>query len=131
MPGGGERLPFRNDQFDCVLLVTVICFVDDPPTLLREARRILKPGGRIIVAFIDRDSDLGRLYESRKGSSRFYRHARFYSVAQVVEWTHPMGFGGFKFCQTIFDVPHERSTATQVREGYGEGAFVVMSAEKI
>lgn len=31
----GERVPFRDGQFDVGLLVTVICFVDDVPTLLR------------------------------------------------------------------------------------------------
>ncbi len=121
----GEWLPFRESQFDFALLVTVICFVDDVRRLLSEACRVLKPGGRVIIGFIDRNSDLGRVYESRQASDPFYRHARFYSVAQVAEWTRQVGFDGFKFCQTIFDFPRE----TKVREGYGEGAFVV-SAEK-
>ncbi len=122
----GERLPFRNDQFDFALLVTVICFVDDPAALFDEARRVLKPGGRIVIGFIDRNSDLGRLYESRQDSDNFYRHARFYSVVEVAEWTHQAGFDRFRFCQTIFDFPRE----IQIGEGYGEGAFVVVSAEK-
>lgn len=32
----GERLPFVKEQFDFVLLVTVICFVPDMLVLLRE-----------------------------------------------------------------------------------------------
>lgn len=122
----GERLPFRNDQFDFALLVTVICFVDDPCALFDEARRVLKPGGQIIIGFIDRNSDLGRLYESRQDSNKFYRHARFYAVAQVAGWTHQAGFDGLEFCQTIFDFPRK----TKVCDGYGEGAFVVIRADK-
>jgi ubiquinone/menaquinone biosynthesis C-methylase UbiE len=30
-------MPFRDRQFDRVLLVTVICFVDDVPTLFRNS----------------------------------------------------------------------------------------------
>lgn len=42
----GEQLPVANGYFDFALLVTVICFVVDVPTLLRETSRILRPGGR-------------------------------------------------------------------------------------
>ena len=127
----GERLPFRDDQFDFILLVTVICFVDDPPTLLREARRVLKPSGRIILGFIDRNSDLGRLYESRKDSDKFYRHARFYSVDQVVDCARQAGFAAMQFRQTIFGIPGETSENGEVQEGFGEGAFVILSGEKV
>lgn len=127
----GERLPFRNDQFDFVLLVTVICFVEDPSALLCEACRVLKPGGRIIIGFIDRNSDLGQSYEARKATSTFYREARFYSVTQVAEWTQASSFDGLKFCQTLFDAPRETSRMSPVRGDHGEGAFVVVSAEKL
>lgn len=126
----GERLPFRNDQFDFVLLVTVICFVDNPSTLLREACRVLKPSGRIIIGFIDRNSNLGRLYESHKDSDKFYRHARFNSVEQVVDCARQARFATLEFCQTIFGIPGENLENDQVREGFGEGAFVVLSGKK-
>lgn len=76
----GERLPFRDEQFDLVLLVTVICFVDDVPALFRETRRVLQSGGHLVLGFIDRDSPLGRSYEARKETNRFYRAAHFYSI---------------------------------------------------
>ena len=37
----GERLPFRDGQFDLVLLVTVFCSVDDVPALLLQLNRVL------------------------------------------------------------------------------------------
>jgi SAM-dependent methyltransferase len=125
----GERMPFRDQQFDLVLLVTVICFVDDVPTLFRELRRVLKSGGRLIIGFINRDSELGRMYEQRKEASMFYRDARFYSVEEVAGWVKEAGFGSLRFCQTLFSDPSEVSIKNlEVLDGSSDGAFVVLSA---
>ena len=127
----GERLPFREDQFDFVLLVNVICFVNSVPAVLHEARRVLKTGGRIVLAFIDRESQLGHLYEARKMNDHFYRDAHFYSVAEITKHVQQAGFGVPRFYQTIFGIPVNMRAAEPVRDGYGEGAFVVLCAEKI
>lgn len=126
----GERVPFPDGQFDFALLVTVICFVDDVPVLLREAWRVLKPGGRLILGFIDRDSALGRLYESHKETDSFYRQARFYAAAQVAAYAVQVGFDRLEFCQTLSGLPRETLDIERVRAGYGEGAFVVLSTKK-
>ncbi len=126
----GEQLPFRDGQFDVVLLVTVICFVDDVPTLLRELRRVLKSGGHLIIGFINRNSELGRLYESRKETSAFYRDARFYSVEEVAGRVREAGFRSLRFCETLFgDAPQRGSGNLEVRDGYANGAFVVLDAQ--
>ncbi|MBI4000696.1 MAG: class I SAM-dependent methyltransferase [Nitrospira defluvii] len=125
----GERLPFCDRQFDTVLLVTVICFVDDVPTLFLELSRVLKPGGHLIIGFINRDSELGRRYQRRKEASAFYQEARFYSAEEVASWVKEAGFGSLRFCQTLCGPSNDLSAANQdVREGHGEGSFVVLSA---
>jgi ubiquinone/menaquinone biosynthesis C-methylase UbiE len=125
----GERLPFHDGQFDLVLLVTVMCFVDDVPTLLQELRRVLNPDGRLVSGFINRESELGRHYEERKETSAFYREAQFYAVEQVAHWVQAAGFQSLQFCQTLSGSPEKPSRRDlQVREGYSEGAFVVLSA---
>src|SRR4030066_2199714 len=80
-----EELPFVDVTIDYVLMVTVICFLTDLPTAIKEIRRALKPGGGLVIGFIDRESRLGRNYESMKDSSRFYKRAIFYSVSQVID----------------------------------------------
>lgn len=127
----GEQLPFRDGQFDLVLLVTVICFVDDVPTLFLELSRVLKPRGHLIIGFINRNSGLGRLYESRKEASAFYRNARFYTAEEVADWVKEAGFDTIQCCQTLFGGPSEFSKkALEVRDGHSNGAFVVLSAVK-
>jgi SAM-dependent methyltransferase len=125
----GEHLPFGDSQFDFALLVTVVCFAKDIAQLLREARRVTRVGGKVIIAFIDRDSALGQLYESRK--EKFYKEASFYSAPDIVALARQAGLGGFQFCQTIMGLPGNRAAAYKVHEGYGTGAFVAASATRL
>jgi len=78
-----EELPFESVSFDFVLMVTTICFLQDPMQALKEAKRVLKPEGHIIIGMIDKDSSLGNAYESKKERSKFYKYAQFYSVIPI------------------------------------------------
>jgi ubiquinone/menaquinone biosynthesis C-methylase UbiE len=43
-----ENLPFEDDSFDTAVTTLVLCTVDDQPRALRELRRVLRPGGRLL-----------------------------------------------------------------------------------
>jgi SAM-dependent methyltransferase len=45
---GGEKLPFPDSSFDCVVSTFTLCSIPDPAQALGEASRVLKPGGRFL-----------------------------------------------------------------------------------
>jgi len=48
VPGAGEGLPFADASFDTVVTCLTLCSVDDPPQVLAEIRRVLRPGGKFL-----------------------------------------------------------------------------------
>lgn len=47
--GNGERLPFADESFDAVILECTLSLIEDSGRALRECRRILNSGGKIIL----------------------------------------------------------------------------------
>ncbi|WP_409303345.1 class I SAM-dependent methyltransferase [Peribacillus sp. SCS-155] len=43
-----ERLPFKDNSFDCAVITLVLCSVIDAEQVLREIQRVCKPGGNIL-----------------------------------------------------------------------------------
>jgi ubiquinone/menaquinone biosynthesis C-methylase UbiE len=46
---GAEALPFADGTFDTVVRTLVLCTVGDPQRALRESRRVLRPGGELLL----------------------------------------------------------------------------------
>jgi ubiquinone/menaquinone biosynthesis C-methylase UbiE len=79
----GEHLPFPNKVFDAVMFVSTIDHMINPSHALVEARRVLRPGGYLLVEETCRAVDLGYikwLLHSRLGR-RPYRYNRFHNWA--------------------------------------------------
>lgn len=45
----GEFLPLTDSSFDCILLSEVIEHLEVPQVSIREAARVLRPGGRLLI----------------------------------------------------------------------------------
>jgi SAM-dependent methyltransferase len=50
-----QHLPFVDGAFDAVLLLEMIYYVNDQEAAFAECRRILKPGGKLMVCLPNRD----------------------------------------------------------------------------
>jgi ubiquinone/menaquinone biosynthesis C-methylase UbiE len=58
--GDAQRLPFADERFDVVAASLLFCSVADPAQGLAEARRVLRPGGRLMLLEHARGRGLGR-----------------------------------------------------------------------
>jgi ubiquinone/menaquinone biosynthesis C-methylase UbiE len=128
--GVAEALPFQDCLFDFALMVTTVCFVDDIEASFKEASRVIKSGGFLINGFVDRNSSLGKAYQQHRDKNVFYKMATFYSVDEVIFYLKKAGFRNFAFTQTIFHNLDEIKKVETIKEGYGEGSFVVVRAMK-
>lgn len=126
--GVAERLPFADSCFDHALVVTTLCFVDSPAAMLNEAHRVLKPGGRLVMGFIDRESALGQGYLAHQAESVFYREASFYSAWEVERLVLEGGFTIHAWAQTRARPPTETREIEPLRPGRGQCAFVIVAA---
>jgi len=128
--GVAENLPYKDAKFEFCLMVTTVCFLDDIDLAFQEAYRVLKPRGSFIIGFVDKNSPIGREYEQRKNESPFYKAATFYSVDELLVHLKKAGFLKFRFCQTLFGPLQDMQEPSDVKEGFGEGSFVVIKADK-
>lgn len=126
--GTAEDLPIADDRVDLALLVTTICFVSDLEATFAEAGRALREDGRLVVGYVDRESDLGREYQASKDENPFYRDATLYATDEVLDRLDSLGFHDVQIAQTIFHSLTDVRSIEPVRDGYGTGSFVAVSA---
>ncbi len=114
--GIGEHLPFVDNAFGAVALVATLCFVERPGEVLTEAARVLRPGGRLIVAFVPLDSPWGRSYEAMgRDGNQFYRDARFYTADELDRLVQDAGFTVIERRSTLRPSPSKNPLAEAVR----------------
>ncbi|HET54052.1 MAG TPA: class I SAM-dependent methyltransferase [Ignavibacteria bacterium] len=128
--GTAENLPYPTGSFDFALMVTTICFVNDAHKSISEVYRILKDKGKFIIAFVDKNSPVGKQYLKHKNESVFYKEATFYSTLDIYDLLWESDFKILKIVQTIFG---ELNAVEQIQHpvySHGQGSFVVIKAEK-
>jgi ubiquinone/menaquinone biosynthesis C-methylase UbiE len=121
--GYGERLPFENETFGCILIIVTLCFVESPLDVLREAKRVLKKGGSIIIGIVPRDSPWGAFYEEKKRAGHpFYRNARFYVLTDIDTMLQAAGLKITRIRSTLLQRPDDPRRIEEPVEGNISGA---------
>jgi ubiquinone/menaquinone biosynthesis C-methylase UbiE len=98
IPGAGlarasaAALPFPDGAFDVVVAITVLEFLPDVGAAMAEMRRVLCPGGRLLVAVLNRHSLWYWLYWRRRGvyaQAHLFTPGEFRRLLTAVGWSYP------------------------------------------
>ncbi len=130
--GVGESLPFKKEVFDLVLIVVSICFVEDPLRVLKESRKVLLKGGRLVLGLVLSESPWAEFYRKKALEGHpIYRQASFHTFEEIKDMLVEAGFGIERVRSTLFEEPQDREPVQnrEVREGYSpEAGFTCICA---
>jgi len=128
--GVAESLPIEDNSYDFAIFITSTCFLDNPTIAYQEAARVIKNSGSIIIAFLEKNSELGKVYEEHKHDNPFYCDATFYSYGEIVSYLKQAGFDEFQSVQTVLPESQDKYKINDIIPGHDLGAFIVLKAEK-
>ncbi|MBI5455001.1 MAG: methyltransferase domain-containing protein [Deltaproteobacteria bacterium] len=133
-------LPFHDGRFDVVLSVCALCFIRERRRALLEMHRVLKSGGRVVVAVLNSRSPWA-LIRKTKGlfSESAYKDAEFISPSSLRSSLKEAGFKQIRTETCLFYPPVNNGLFLKsfgLWEGAGRrlvpwsGAFVAATAVK-
>ncbi|MDA8165236.1 MAG: methyltransferase domain-containing protein [Desulfobacteraceae bacterium] len=128
----GEALPVRAGALGTIFLLFTLCFIEEPPRILRECARALQADGLLVAGSIPAAGAWGRLLRTKQEQGHpFYRHARFYEPATIEGWLQAAGLTMVASRSTLFQPPERLQGVEASRPGLDPGAgFVVLAAAK-
>lgn len=80
---GAEQIPFPDGSFDSVLLFEAIYYVPDVSKFLREAHRVIRPKGRLLIVTANKD-----LFDFTPSP----HSVAYYGVTELTQLLHAAGF---------------------------------------
>ncbi|MEN3005434.1 class I SAM-dependent methyltransferase [Dehalobacterium formicoaceticum] len=123
-----EEIPIADETYHFALMVTVDCFLEDVLQAFKEVWRILSKDGFFIIAFIDRETPLGMIYNQNKQYDNFYKYANFHSSEEIIKLLERIGFEIQEKKQTIYTL---ENIIQEVKDNVGNGVFAVIKAKKV
>jgi SAM-dependent methyltransferase len=147
--GHAEDLPFGDGEFDTVLQNGTPGYVDNLEKAFREANRVLKPGGHVVVADVPAESSYGLLYRlaSKIGTwddpvvkglapehpypIEFASSAKWRPTEEKARLLRVAGFTDLEYAQTLTCHPKfSNDVVERPVEGFDRGDYVAIRARK-
>jgi ubiquinone/menaquinone biosynthesis C-methylase UbiE len=85
LEGDAQRLPLADASMDAVMLVSMLHHVEDPAGALAEARRVLRPGGRLALMVFTREDNERLWYTDYFPSTREWMVVSHPPLAELLE----------------------------------------------
>lgn len=121
---------FANESFDVVCSFDVVEHMAEPMPFFREVRRILKPGGWLLLGTGDSRSFGARLAGSRWAYLAIPEHLSFFNARSLREALGKAGFLHVDFTR-IHHGERNRSAATGWLRGVGKHWAITLCGENI
>ena len=124
--GSADNLPFVSNYFDIVVSTSAFHFFRDPSQALQEAKRVLKPNGRLVI------TDWCYDYLTCKACDFFLRcfnpaHFRTYGVGEFQAMMRDQGLQGIAIERYKIDWFWGMMTATAVKEASNNKPVAVIN----
>lgn len=83
-----ESLPFADSSFDHVACLGALLYFRDPEQAMKEIRRVLKPGGRLVMRTVNKTN----LYTARTGKRLDPASNQLYTMPELISLVNAHGF---------------------------------------
>lgn len=125
----GDALPFEAGRFGAVFVIVTLCFAAGPVRLLREARRVLRGDGGVVLGIVPAEGPWGQDYRQKaRAGHAFYSEAKFFRSAQLERLARAAGLRIERTASTLFQRPgHGPYQIESPKQGmHGDSGFVAM-----
>ncbi|HCH24982.1 MAG TPA: hypothetical protein DE179_11880 [Oceanospirillaceae bacterium] len=133
-----HNLPLANDSVQALVIQHVFDIAQDPHDMLREAARVVMPGGRMIICGFNPYSSWG-MWRAMRMHRGYPWQYRFLSAQRLQDWLSLLNFKVVECGRSFYRLPinnHKWLQRTVKMERFGQGlvkrfgAVYVMSAIK-
>ena len=144
-----EAADFGYELWDTILYNGTTGYIKDLKAAFEKSKRALKPGGKIIVIDIPKESSYGLLYNLAKTLGtwdhdmlhgiqpvdpypiEFVREANWHTTAEKIALLEAAGFADLRFAQTLMRHPlYSDNAVEEPADGYDRGDYVAICGIK-
>jgi SAM-dependent methyltransferase len=135
-----EELPLANDSIDAVVLHHALDFTENSHKLLREATRVLRPGGQMLIIGFNPASHWG-FWKLFKRKTLIPWRARFLSRRRLTDWLKlldlhidsvrfSLHFLPIKYSRCLKHAPRLERFGNRLRNPFG-GAYIIVCLKQV
>lgn len=92
LAASAQSLPYRDDSFDAIICTAAFHHFPVPEDALREFRRVLRPGGKLLIADACRDQSVGTWIWDRLHRWFEKGHVKYYRTDELLALLRGAGF---------------------------------------